>query len=251
MRPGKIYYLNNKHRAGKQVGLILFFLFLLLTHQKCFSQRTKVESLPKYDQQKIHFGFMLGINKTDFVIGRIGGFNHLDSLYVVEVRPQSGFNLGIICNLRISENFDLRFVPDLAFSERDLDYYFYVNDILEGVNTKKIESTFLEFPLELKFKSNRVRNYRVYVLGGVKYSIDMVSQAKVENKDKDFVRLNRNDYGYTIGAGFDFYMQLFKLSLEAKMYHGLNNLLVDDPKIYSSSLSSLRSKIFLIALTFE
>lgn len=230
-------------------------LFLLISCVLCFesvlAQRNKVENLPKYDKQVIHFGFMLGINKTDFVIKRIGEFNYLDSLYVVEVRPQSGFNLGIISNLRLGDNFDLRFVPDLAFSERDLDYYFYVNDKLEGVTTKKIESTFLEFPLELKFKSDRVGNYRVYVLGGVKYSIDMVSQAKVENQDKEFVKLSRNDYGYTIGAGFDFYMQLFKLSIETKMYHGLPDLLVDDPKIFSSSLHSLRSKIFTVCLTFE
>ena len=231
--------------------ILFLFAIFLFWFQYALSQRNQVENLPKYDKQKIHFGFMLGINRTDFTVKRIGEFTHLDSLYVVEVRPQSGFNLGIITNLRIGNNFDLRFVPDLAFSERDLDYYFYLNNELQGVTTKKVESTFLEFPLELKFKSNRVKNYRVYVLAGGKYSIDMVSQAKVQNQDKDFVKLSRNDYGYTIGAGFDFYMQLFKLSLEAKMYHGVKNLLVEDPKIFSSSLNSLHSKIFLISLTFE
>jgi len=228
--------------------LLAAFIFSFLT---ATAQQDKVESLPKYDKQKIHFGFMLGINKTDFVVKRIGEFNHLDSLYVVEVAPTSGFNLGIVSNLRIAENFDLRFIPDLAFSERDLIYSFYVNGIEEAEITKKIESTFLEFPVELKFKSNRVGNYRVYALGGAKYSIDMVSQEKVANKDKDFVRLSRKDYGYTIGAGFDFYMQLFKLSIEAKMYHGVKNLLVPDAKVFSSSLNSLYSKIWLVSVTFE
>lgn len=230
-----------------------FFLLLIcvLYFISVSAQRNKVESLPKYDKQTIHFGFMLGINKTDFVVKRIGEFTHLDSLYVVEVAPTSGFNLGIVTNLRLAENFDLRFVPDLAFSERDLNYFFYLNGKLQESITKKIESTFLEFPLELKFKSNRVGNYRVYALGGAKYSIDMVSQEKVANKDKDFVRLSRNDFGYTIGAGFDFYMQLFKLSIEAKMYHGVKDLLVPDPKIFSSSLNSLHSKIWLISITFE
>jgi hypothetical protein len=215
------------------------------------AQRNKIENQPKYDKQKVHFGFMLGINKTDFVINRIGEFNHLDSLYTVEVVPTTGFNLGIISNFRLGESFDIRFVPDLAFSERDLVYSFYVNGILASITTKKIESTFLEFPLELKYKSDRIENYRAYVLGGVKYSIDMVSQAKVANKDKDFVRLSRNDYGYTIGAGFDFYMERFKLSIEAKMYHGVKDLLVPDNKIFSSSLSSLRSRIWLISFNFE
>lgn len=237
-------------RISQKNFLILFFTWCLLPI--CvLSQRNKIENLPKYDKQKLHFGFSLGINKTDFVIERIGTFNQLDSLYVAEVKPVSGFNLGIVTNLRLGEYFDFRFIPNLAFSERDLIYSFYINDTLRSTTPKLIESTFLEFPFEIKFKSRRAGNYRAYVLAGFKYSIDMVSQAKVESKDKDFVRLKRNDYGYTIGLGFDLYMQLFKLSPEIKMYHGIQNLLVPDDRIFSSSLSSLRSKIFLISLTFE
>lgn len=71
------------------------------------------------------------------------------------------------------------------------------------------------------------------------------------NKDKDFVKLKKNDYGYQIGLGLDCYLERFKFAPEIKMYHGLNNLLVDDPKIFSSSLSSLKSKIFLLSFTFE
>ncbi len=198
----------------------------------------------------VHFGFLLGINSTDFVIRRADNFNKIDSLYTVESDGQTGFNLGIIANLRLAENFDLRFVPDLSFSQRNLEYTFYP-DGKKTIVIKQIESTLLEFPLELKFKSNRVNNYRVYVIAGAKYSIDMVSQAKVESADKEFVKLKKNDYGYQVGFGFDFYMERFKFSPEIKMYNGLKNLLVDDPKIFSTSLESLKSKIFLISFTFE
>ncbi len=231
------------------------FFKLLIFFSLCdfsgIAQRNKVENLPKYDKQVVHFGFLLGINSTDFVVNRIGAFTHFDSLYVVEAKSVAGFNLGIVSNLRIGEHFDLRFIPTLAFSERNLDYSFYTNDKLSSVTSKKIESTFLQFPFDLKFKSSRVVNYRVYVTAGFSYMIDMVSQAKVESKDKDFVRLQRDDYGYSIGLGFDLYMQLFKLSPEIKMYHGLPNLLIPDDRIFSSSLRSLRSKIFLISLSFE
>src|SRR4030095_15047459 len=128
---------------------------------------------------------------------RTAGFNTLDSLFVVESDKQTGFNLGIIGNLRMGEHFDLRFVPDLAFSQRNLEYTFNDNGKSTTV-VKEIESTFLEFPLDLKYKSVRVNNYRIYVLAGLKYTIDMVSQAKVENQDKDFVKLRKNDYGYQI-----------------------------------------------------
>jgi hypothetical protein len=232
-------------RFSVVVSLLLLFLF------RVSAQRNTVQNLPKYDKQKIHFGFLLGMNKADFVVKRIGTFNYLDSLYVVEVQPTSGFNLGIVSNLHLSEYFDLRFVPDLSFSQRNLVYSFYENGVPLSTTIKQIESTFLEFPLELKYKSARVKNYRMYVLGGFRYSIDMVSQEKVQNKDRDFVRLSRKDYGYTIGVGFDLYMQLFKLSPEIKMYHGIPDLLVPDDRIFSTSLSSLRSKIWQLSLTFE
>jgi hypothetical protein len=242
-----------KHKFNLKYHFLcgIFALFLVLFSISIVSaQRKKVQNLPKYDTQKVHFGFLLGANVTDFVIRRAANFNQIDSLYTVESAKQTGFNIGIIGNLRLAENFDLRFVPDLAFSQRNLEYTFNTNGV-QTTTIKEIESTFLNFPLDLKFKSNRVNNYRAYVIVGAKYSIDMVSQAKVENKDKDYVKLKKNDYGYQIGVGFDFYMERFKFSPEIKMYHGLNNLLVDDPKVFSSSLESLKSKVFQISLLFE
>lgn len=156
--------------------LFCFMAFIMVYGLPASAQRNTVQNLPKYDKQKLHFGFLLGMNKTDFVVKRIGTFNYLDSLYVVEVQPTSGFNLGIVSNLRLAEHFDLRFVPDLAFSQRNLIYSFYENGVPFSTTVKQIESTFLEFPLELKYKSARVKNYRVYVLAGFRYSIDMVSQ---------------------------------------------------------------------------
>jgi hypothetical protein len=104
--------------------------------------------------------------------------------------------------------------------------------------------------LEIKFKSNRVNNYRFYAIGGFKYMIDLVSQAKVEN-DEELVKLNRTDYGYTIGVGMDLYLPLFKFAPEIKMFQGIPNVLTADPAVYSTTLQSLRSRIFTISLTFE
>lgn len=232
----------------------LFFSILLLIFitTAVNAQRTKVENMPKYDKQIVHFGFSLGINIADFRVKKNPDLFQFDSLYNVDNLKQTGFNLGIVMNLRMGEHFDLRFIPDLAFAERDLEYTFYINGVQQKPSTiKKIESTFLEFPLYIKFKSQRVGNFRAYVIGGGQYSIDMVSQAKVENEDKQYVKLNRKDYGYTVGVGFDFYLEMFKFSPELKMYNGLNNLLVSDNTIFARSLSSLNSKIFMISLLFE
>lgn len=70
-----------------------------------------------------------------------------------------GFTIGIVSNLRLGEYFDLRFVPDLAFGERDLIYEIeYDDQNLPGfspdtlISDKKIYSTLVEFPVILNIK---------------------------------------------------------------------------------------------------
>jgi hypothetical protein len=240
-------------RADNRSFIYMFFTLLLLwlIPYQSFSQKIRVNNLEKYDKQKIHFGFLLGINNTDFKVERASNFYNLDSVLVVNPKKRGGFNLGIISDLKINENLNLRFVPDLAFSQRDLEYFVqYKNNKSETV-LKKVESTFLNFPLELKYKSNRVGNYRFYVMGGFRYAIDMVSQAKVETQDEVLVKLKKYDYGYEIGFGIDCYLELFKFAPEIKMFQGIPNVLAPDNAQYTTSLSSLKSKIFALSFTFE
>lgn len=232
-------------------SLTVFVVTLLVSAQCVFAQINAVKNLPKYDNQKYHFGFLIGFNFADFKITHIPDFASADSIFRVEPLGQSGFNLGIVTNMRLGENWDLRFVPDLQFSQRDLEYTFYINGAPESVESKQIESTYLNFPIDLKFKSNRVGNYRAYVTAGVKYGIDMVSQKKVQNLDAELVKLERQDYGYSIGVGFDFYLQMFKFSPEIKMYTGLRNLKSEDPLIFSTSIDKLNARTFLVSFTFE
>ena len=225
-------------------------LCILPFHSKAQLDNQPV-NLPKYDYQKMHFGFALGFNSAGFVVKKVGNFNLLDSVYSVESSSSIGLNLTILANLRLGNYFDLRFLPTLSFAQRNLDYTLLYNNTTPIAKTKKVESTYLEFPLELKYKSKRVNNYRAYVLGGFKYGIDMVSQAKVKAEDPDVIKLSRKDYGYEIGVGFDFYMTYFKFSPEIKMFTGLRNLIVPENTIFSSPIEALYSKTFTVSFTFE
>ena len=247
MKPS--FFFKKNFIAGR-IFLGMAFSFISI-HSN--AQKSGVMNRPKYDHEKIHFGFILGFNISDFNFHLQPDFRIRDSIYTIESEPIAGLNLGILANLRIGEHFDLRFIPSLSFAQRNLNYYFIYSDSASGKITKNIESNYLEFPLELKFKSKRLTNYRIYVLAGFRYSIDMISQAKVEEKEKDknIVKLKRYDYGYEIGLGFDFYMPYFKFSPEIKMYHGLNDLLVQDNKLFTKPLESLFSKVFNLSFTFE
>jgi hypothetical protein len=230
-----------------------YLLIVLSVSFSCtaFAQETQVENQPKYDKAPIHFGFLLGLNISNFRVQLVDNFRLHDTTYSVTAKSVSGLNLGIIANLRIWDYFDLRFIPSLAFSQRNLIYHLNYADTIDEYVPKKVESTYLEFPLDLKFKSKRIGNYRIYVLFGGKYAIDMVSQEKVLAKDKEIVKLNRYDYGYEVGLGFDFYMVYFKFSPEIKMFNGMSNLLVQDGRLFAKPIKALYSKTFVLSFTFE
>ena len=234
----------------KVVLFFLIILFITASIETVNAQRIIVKNQEKYDKQWVHFGFLLGTNKTNFKVSRTENLLQNDSVLFLSADGQTGFDLGIITNLRIAENFDLRFTPMLAFSQRNMNYNMTLKVAGTDVVTKKIESTFIQFPLLVKFKSNRVNNYRFYVLGGAKYMIDLVSQAAVET-DEQLVKLKKYDYGYEIGFGMDLYLPLFKFAPEIKMYQGIPNILANDNAVYTTSLSGLKSRIWSISFTFE
>ncbi len=176
----------------------------------------------------------------------------IDSLYVIKADPELGFNIGIVTNLRLGRHFDLRFVPTLSFGERNLIYTLAVNDTLFIDVPKKIESTYLDFPLSIKFKSHRVNNFRAYVMTGVKYSLDLASKAKDKDTDEEIhIKLYKNDYSFEVGVGFEFYATFFKFGTELKMSYGVRDLLKRENNIYTDGIERLSSKIFQISLTFE
>ena len=233
---------------------ILLFVLLLtgITASDVQAQKRRVLNLPNYDLQTIHFGFLLGVNTLNFIPTPIKDLRDVDSVLTILPGSGSGFSLGIISNLHMGDNFDLRFTPTLSFGERKLTYKINFTS-LDSVmfRDKSVESTLLEFPISLKFKSARLNNGRAYLIGGVKPVIDLASQDKVDDKGEKILKLKRNDFNAEIGFGFDFYSQYFKFTPELKMAYGLKNLLVQDNNVYTLGLNSIHSKAFYLSFTFE
>jgi hypothetical protein len=181
-----------------------------------------------------------------------------DSAYLfnMEATPTFGFVIGIVGNLRLGEYFDLRFTPSLTFGERDLDYtiknYFNASEPQILYVKKNIQSTFVEFPLWVRFKGKRIHNVRPYVLAGGKYAMDLASNAKKKaDNNAAFVFINRKDVYALGGVGFDFYTAYFKFGTEITMSYGLFDILKRDHSIYTGAVNRMSSKIFQISFTFE
>jgi hypothetical protein len=243
--------------------------FLVLISASLFAQTRKIENLPTYDQSRYHFGFTLAVNQMQFTIRPVEGMNFVrfdanqsseinaDSAYIysIENQPAFGFTVGIVANLRLAEYYDLRFLPSLSFGERTMNYRFLKYrggnaDLIEI--DKNVPSTFIELPLHLKYKSQRLNNFRAYVLNGPNLRIDLASEAKKSTDAAEVqVKLNPYDLAYEIGVGFDFYFEWFKFGTEIKMSYGLFDVLKRENNIYTDGIEKLRSKIFQISFTFE
>ena len=230
----------------------ILFILLFLGVNNAFSQRhKKPQNLMRYDFKKLHFGFTLGINNLDFNLKKNSNTIINDTLKTLYTKSQKGFNLGIVSNLRLSKYTDLRFVPALIFGERHL-YYGFVDSLNSDDNhIKKIESTLIDFPIYIKYKSERYNNFRTYVIGGLKYSMDIASQDKIDDEGQKIVKLKKNDLMGEIGFGIDFYLEYFKFSPQIKLSYGLLNLISQDKSVYTQSINRLSTNGWMLSFTFE
>ncbi len=262
-------------------------IMLVVIPQSLMAQSEKPKNLMLYDNQPYHFGFILGYNQMSYAIKFNEGYQLIphsaseypntdsyaspDATYYVRSItpvPEHGFVVGVVGNLRLGKYFDLRLIPSLSFGSRTLEYQFYrefndgtADDTPYFGKKKSIFSTFVEFPLQVKYRSKRLNNIAAYVIAGGNFKIDLASQKKsrVDIYDAqgelisvtDNIRVKRTDLAAEVGAGFDFYNGHFKFGIEAKMSFGLFNILDSQNLIYDSSIKSIQNRTFQISLTFE
>ena len=241
----------------KKASFLLFLSFVVAG--SIFSQKRElVKNLALYDQRKLHFGFTVGLNTSDFYIRNSDTFfdtSIIKQVYGIENAQAPGFHLGPISNFRIGKYFDFRVLLDLTFTQRDLSYVL-LKENQDGQeyftsHTMKLSSTFIEFPLLIKYKSERINNYRVYVIGGIKPVLDLASKKKIPEEEMPMIRLKQPDLYGEFGAGIDFYLPYFKFSPELKMGVGLDNVAVEDDTEFTGALKYLKSKIFMLSFHFE
>lgn len=231
-----------------RIILTAFFTILFFTG---FTQNKKVWNLPNFDRKWVHFGFTLGLNNMDYRLNT--DLTQVDSLISLETNSQPGFNIGIVSQLHLSRYFGLRFLPALIFGQRNLEYVFQGRE-QNVLVTKAVESTYLEFPLLLKYRSQRLNNFAAYFVGGAKYAADLSSQAEINNKvppPQQIVRLRRHNFMYEIGFGLDFFLEYFKFSPEIKVSTGLRNMLIDEGTIWERPIDHLQPRVISISLHFE
>ena len=208
-----------------------------------------------HDDKPYHFGINLGMNRSHFSFTHHPVFMQRDSVMVVESINSTGLNLAWLVDKRLSEHFNIRTFPlDLTFTEKAFEYNLKYPDRPGGedsVTIKKVQSISLTLPIQIKFSSDRIGNFKVYMLGGVKAEYDMASNAGAR-KAENLIKLNKLDYGVEAGLGFHFYYPYFVLTTELKTGWGLGNLHSRDKDLkFSNVIDKINSRTITFSLTVE
>ena len=236
----------------KKIFIVLFISGMALS---AYAQSHKTgqshPNLQYFEKDRFHFGFSLGGNSTSFKMNY--DLTAIDSLTSIETNGQAGFNIGLVASMRFNRYFTLRFTPTLAFAQRNVEYTF-ANEPINIKATRIVESTYLQFPLLVKYRSQRNGNFAAYIIGGANYAYDLSSQYGVNNDvviSDQVLKINRSNIFAEGGFGVDLFMAYFKFSIELKYSHGLTNIIIEDGSFWVQPITDIRPKMFTVSFHFE
>jgi hypothetical protein len=240
---------------------LLLFIFLFST-SRLFAQEAYGGGV---DLVRINFGFHFKYVASEYKIQKVqdwrGLYYDLDTeLPMVNLKSLSspitqGFGLGFVSDLKLGTNANLRFTPGMIFSDAVVDYEY--SDPSLSIQ-RIVQGTMVDFPLGLKLKSDRRRNFRAYALGGIKYTADIISKKKRDDSnliaEAKFLKNTKNAVWYEAGIGLDLYFEYFKLSPEIKFSQTRRNVLLDKDRFenpYTAPIDKLFIRNIQFSLFFE
>lgn len=237
------------HLLRKQIILTLTACFIVLfaNAQEKELYRTEHDYLPYY------FGIYLAYNSSYLHPDKHPRFLQDDSVLVAEPGAKGGVALGFLATFKLSDHWEFRLNPNLIIGGAKYFEYTLSNPQPgESVTQKKtLPSSIFTFPLQFKFNSDRIDNFKVYMLGDVYVSSDLMSNAGNRNAE-DLIKLKKNDFGVEAAFGFNFFLKFVTLSPELKFSYGLANLHARDENLkYSSVFDHLQSRMLTFSLNIE
>lgn len=229
-------------------SILLIIISFLLIAPACAQRH--ILNMSEHDNKPYYFGITFGLNFSVYQINYTNNFAYKDTFKRIQPAWQPGFNLGLIGNLKLNRFVDLRFNPCIAFAEKNIKYQ-YGATFNDSALSRNVEAIYMHLPLQLKFKSDRIRNFRFYALLGGKFDYDMASNARSKRAD-EFIKVSPIDLGYEIGVGFEFYNPNFIFSPEIKLSQGLINQIFKDARLpLSNAIESLYTRMIVISIHLE
>ena len=230
------------HRAK----IILGILVLFMTAQEVKSQGIgyRRRHLEFYDDKPIHYGILFGVPFTRFNIKHNNDFVSKDSAFVIQSPTNAAFRMGFIVNAFLTDHFDIRTTPSVSLYERQVKFrYPNGTDKIE-----KRESTWIEIPLLLKYKSLRRVNSRMYMVAG--FTLGLETNVK-RSKGGGQLDTKSSDFSVDYGVGYEQFFEFFKFAPELRFSHGLGNVFRPSKNSAGVGISKLTTHTVTLYLNFE
>jgi hypothetical protein len=237
----------------KGVFFAIVFCGVLLSGKEASAQLRDYLNLPDHDSKRYYLGIGFMYLNSHLQVSAHPKFLQDDSILYVNPVNSGGFGVSGMFTFRLAEHFEFRFAfPEFMFATNNISYH--VTNPPAGeqqVATKQIQSLLLGFPAQVKFLSDRINNFRVYMLGGINYRYDLASNSSAR-KAENLVKLSSSDMSIEAGVGFQFYFPVFILSPELKVSEGIKNIHSRDPNLqYSNVIDKIKSRMVVFSLIFE
>lgn len=210
-------------------------------------------NLPDHDSKRFYIGIGFMYEQSHLQVTSHPQFLQSDSVLSVTPGNTGGFGVSGAFTLRVANHLELRLAfPEFIFASNNLTYHVNYPPAGEtNIATKQIQSLLLGFPAHIKFLSDRINNFRVYMLGGINYQYDIASNSSAR-KAQNLVKLSPTDFSIEGGIGFQFYFPVFILSPELKISEGIKNVHSRDPNLqYSNVIDKLKTRMIVFSLIFE
>uniref|UniRef100_UPI00357096C8 type IX secretion/gliding motility protein PorT/SprT n=1 Tax=Salmonirosea aquatica TaxID=2654236 RepID=UPI00357096C8 len=200
-----------------------------------------------YDDKPIHYGFLFAVPVTRFTIRHSDKFLESDSAFAISSPAQGAFRMGFTVNAFLTDHFDIRTTPSISLYERRVKFNYPGSE-----KTESRESTWIEIPLLLKYKSARRVNTRMYMIAGVTLGIETnVKRSRGNAGVNNQLDTRTSDFTVDYGVGFEQFFQFFKFAPELRFSHGLVNMLQPANNSASIGLNRLTTHTVTLYLNFE
>lgn len=231
---------------------IIFFVVVFVTLSVGASAQKELNR-ENHDQLPYYFGIYLAYNSTALHPTKHPRFLQDDSVLTAEPNSGSGVALGFLSTFRLSNHWEFRLNPNLIIGgKKSFTYTLGKPGLGESdTSTKTFPSSVFTFPVQFKFNSDRIDNFRVYMMFGAYAGTDLMANAGNRNAE-DLVKLKKGDFGFETAIGFNFYLKFVTLSPELKFSYGLSDLHARDPNLkFSSAFDKLQSRMITFAINIE
>ena len=233
----------------KKIICVLFLILSFQSHSqsKGIFAKDPIINLENFDKQRVYWGYFLGFNSYDFKIDYIN-----PPVTDIAVKSTTGFNVGLVGDLRLHEYINLRFEPGLYYSQKNLTYAGFTRAL---DREREVRSTFIDFPILVKFSSKRIGNVRPYLVGGVSATLNLASNSKsLDDNYQQRFRVKPWTQNYQLGFGVDLYLEYFKFSPSIRGVFGLNDELIRDnnpASPWTGNIAAMKSRGIFVNFTFH